>query len=39
VNLRRLWSWLRFAKMLARGRVGKRWAIRRVKRLWRKRRQ
>jgi hypothetical protein len=39
VSLRRLWSWLRFAKMLARGRVGKRWAIRRVKWLWRGRKR
>ena len=34
-----LWCWLRFAKMLARGRVGKRWAIRRVKWLWRGRKR
>jgi excisionase family DNA binding protein len=39
VSLRQLWSWLRFAKMLARGRVGKRWAIRRVKWLWRGRKR
>ncbi|WP_272595903.1 MULTISPECIES: hypothetical protein [Thermus] len=36
MNLRKLWSWLRLAKMLARGRVGKRWALRRARWLWRK---
>ncbi|MGM8837331.1 hypothetical protein [Thermus sp. 93170] len=36
MNLRKLWSWLRFAKALSRGRVGKRWALRRAQWLWRK---
>ncbi|WP_269078553.1 hypothetical protein [Thermus filiformis] len=35
MNLRRFWSWLRLAQALARGRVGRRWAIRRVRWLWR----